>query len=70
MVALAPAAGRLSNDSGAITNGGEYGFVWSSAVSTTNALNLNFNATSVNPANSNNRANGCSVRCVQEFTAF
>ena len=70
MVALAPAAGRLSNSTGAIENGGTNGYVWSSAVSTTNALNLRFNASDVNPANSNNRANGCSVRCVQEFTAF
>ena len=70
MVALAPAAGWLTNASGAAEHGGANGFVWSSAVSGTNALNLQFNSTGVNPANNNNRANGCSVRCVQEFTAF
>ena len=63
-----PAAGYRNNDSGQLNNVGSNGNYWSSSPyssSSNNAGNLNFNSSSVNPLNNNNRANGRSVRCVQ-----
>ncbi|MCH5306079.1 MAG: hypothetical protein J1E79_06310 [Rikenella sp.] len=48
-------------------NVGNNGYSWSSSVSGTNAYNLNFNNAGLNPQNSNNRANGFQVRCLQAF---
>ncbi len=65
------AAGLLNYSSGALDNTTN-GYYWSSspyASGNTNAGNLNFNAGNVYPLNNNNRGNGFSVRCVQEFTA-
>lgn len=45
---------------------GSNGNYWSSSVDGTNARNLNFNSSDAN-MNSNNRANGNSVRCVQDW---
>lgn len=67
-----PASGYRNRTSGALTNVGTNGYYWSSSPNSsgsTNAGNLNFNATNVNPLNSNNRANGFPVRCVRAFTA-
>gem|GEM_PF-1354707 len=61
-----PAAGNRNN-AGTLNNAGTNGYYWSSTVNGTNAYNLNFNSTTVNPANNNNRANGFSVRCVAEL---
>ena len=66
------ASGYRHRASGALTNVGTEGDSWSSspnASGSVNAGNLNFNATNVNPLNSNNRANGFPVRCVRAFTA-
>jgi len=67
---LRPAAGNRSSTDGGLANAGTNARVWSGAVSGTNATYLNFNSTTVNPANATNRANGFSVRCVQEFTVI
>ena len=57
------AAGYRNRTSGALTNMGSNGNYWScSPNSQTNARNLNFNSSNVNPLNNNNRANGFSVR--------
>ena len=54
-------------NSGSLNNSANNGNYWSSAAdSGSNALNLNFNSGSINPANSNNKNNGFSVRCVAE----
>lgn len=51
-------------NSSSLENAGSNGFYWSStANSSTNAYNLNFD-TGVNPSNNNNRYRGLSVRCV------
>ena len=60
-----PVAGYRNNSTGALTNVGSNGNYWSSTVSGTNARNLNFNSSNAN-MNSNNRANGFSVRCIKE----
>jgi uncharacterized protein (TIGR02145 family) len=61
-----PAAGYRNRITGVLANVGASGNYWSSAASGTNALSLYFNATTVSPANSNNRSLGFSVRCVAE----
>jgi len=66
------ASGYRNRTSGALTNVGSNGYSWSSSpnsAGSTNAGNLNFNASNVNPFNNNNRANGFPVRCVRAFTA-
>jgi hypothetical protein len=63
-----PASGNRNNSTGAVSNVGVNGNAWSSSPNGTNGYNLNFNGTSVNPANNNNRANGFPVRCVKNLT--
>ena len=58
-------AGNRNNNDGAINNAGSNGNYWSSSVNGTNARNLNFNSDNAN-TNSNNRANGFSVRCLED----
>ena len=67
VIILCRASGYRNRISGALNNVGTNGNSWSSAPSGVNASNLNFNATNVNPLNSNNRANGFPVRCVSAF---
>ena len=62
---IPPAGGNRNNGDGSLNNQGGNGNYWSSSPSGTNASNLNFNGSTVNPANTNNRANGFSVRCLQ-----
>jgi hypothetical protein len=54
--------GSLNPDDFGIGSNGNY---WSSTVSSTNARNLNFNSSNAN-MNTNNRANGFSVRCIKD----
>lgn len=62
------ASGYRDNASGGLTNIGSNGNYWTySSNSQTNARNLNFNSSNVNPLNNNNRANGFSVRPCQAF---
>lgn len=61
-----PAAGNYNGTS--LNNRGSNGNYWSSSwISATNARNLNFNSSSVNPQNSNNRRNGFSLRGVSTY---
>ena len=52
--------------SGSVNNRGSGGYYWSStANSSNNAYNLNFNNSNVNPGtNNNNKYNGRTIRCV------
>ncbi len=64
------ASGNRNNTTGALNVVGTYGYSWSSspaAASSTNASNLRFLASEMTPLNSNNRANGFPVRCVQHL---
>ncbi|MDR1882783.1 MAG: hypothetical protein LBR26_08395 [Prevotella sp.] len=63
-----PASGNRNNSTGALNNLGVNGYAWSSSADAANGRNLNFNGTTVNPANSNNRANGFPARCVKNLT--
>ncbi|MCC8170862.1 MAG: hypothetical protein LIP00_03565 [Parabacteroides sp.] len=61
-----PAAGYRNNASGAGTNRGANGLYWSCTVDGTRTPRLNFNSSGAD-MNSDKRANGFSVRCVQVF---
>lgn len=63
---LLPLAGNCNNSNGSLNNVGTNGNYWSSTVSGTNARNLNFNSSNAN-MNTNNRANGNSVRCLKDY---
>jgi hypothetical protein len=59
-----PASGNC--DGTTLNNRGSNGNYWSSSFNNaTNAYNLNFNSSNVNPQNNNNRRNGLTVRAVQ-----
>jgi retron-type reverse transcriptase len=62
-----PAAGNRNRNGGAQNNVGANGNYWSSTPTSTNSYNLNFNSTSINAANTNNRSNGLTVRCIAEL---
>ncbi|MDR0682515.1 MAG: fibrobacter succinogenes major paralogous domain-containing protein, partial [Dysgonamonadaceae bacterium] len=61
-----PAAGYRNRIGGAQLNVGSLGTYWSSAVTGTASYSLYFTSGSVIAANTANRANGFSVRCVSE----
>ena len=63
------ASGYRNFPTGALAAVGTDGDYWSSAPQSgsTNAGNLGFNSGIVNPLNSNNRAFGFTVRCVQHL---
>ncbi len=58
--------GRTPNE-GIACGVGNYGYSWSSAVSGTYSVWLDFNTTHVNPSHKHGRAHGFQVRCLQEF---
>jgi uncharacterized protein (TIGR02145 family) len=59
-----PASGNYNGTT--LNNSGSNGNYWSSSFnSSTNAYNMNFNSSAVNPQNNNNRRYGFSVRAVQ-----
>ena len=59
-----PASGRYNGTS--LENRGTNGYYWSASFNnSTNAYNLNFNSSNVNPQNNNNRYRGLTVRPVQ-----
>ena len=60
------AAGNRNYSNGSLNNVGANGNYWSSTVNGTNAWNLNFNSSDSN-MNTNNRATGFSVRCLQDW---
>ena len=60
--------GNVNQTSGSTVNQGTNGNFWSiGANSSTNARNLNFNGSNVNPENNNYKSNGFSVRCVSSY---
>lgn len=62
-----PAAGCRNCDDGSVSRVGSYGYYWSaSPLSESNGYHLHFGSGFVYPANNSFRANGFSVRCVQE----
>ena len=61
-----PAPGGRGGGEGALWNVGGNGYGWSSSVSGTYGLYLNFSATYLNPGNTAGRADGLQVRCLQE----
>lgn len=63
---LLPVAGNRNNSNGTLNNVGSNGNYWSSTIDGTNARNLNFNSSNAN-MNSNNRANGFTVRCLKDY---
>lgn len=66
--AAIPAAGYRNYNDGDTNNRGNNGNYWCSKPNSSYANNLNFNSGNVN-MNNNNRANGYSVRCVQNLHA-
>jgi len=61
-----PTAGYRSRADGSLDSQGSYGYYWSSSPDYTNAYTLFFNSGGVNPAGSNYRAHGFSVRCLKD----
>jgi|GEM_PF-34847 len=64
---IIPLAGNRNRADASLNNQGSNGNYWSGSPSGTDASYLNFNSGGVNPANTNNRANGFSVRCVKDL---
>ena len=60
------AAGYRNISDASLGTLGVYGYYWSSSVSGTSALYFYFNASTVSPANVNNRATGFTVRCLKD----
>lgn len=63
----APVSGNRNRTNGSMNNVGSNGNYWSSSIDGSNARNLNFNSSGVNTSNSNNRANGLTVRCIKDL---
>ncbi|WP_297831855.1 hypothetical protein [uncultured Rikenella sp.] len=51
---------------GGSANVGRYGYSWSSAVSGTRGVFLNFNTQLLHPSNGGHRAHGFQLRCLSE----
>jgi hypothetical protein len=67
VVTIYPASGFRYRESGAFNDTASYGCTWSCAVAGVYGCFLGFNSTSVSPMNSNYRAYGFPVRCVQNL---
>jgi uncharacterized protein (TIGR02145 family) len=61
-----PAAGFRFNTTGGLNSRGSSGYYWSSTVNGVSAYYLIFNSSLVNPAHSNPRTVGFSLRCIAE----
>ena len=66
IVVIIALAGNRNNSNGSLNNVGSNGNYWSSDIDGTNSRNLNFNGSDAN-MNSNNRANGFTVRCLKDL---
>jgi hypothetical protein len=64
--ALVVRSGYVNVNLAILRNAGQNGYDWSSRTysTTTNACNLKFDASAVNPSNNSNRYNGFSLRCL------
>ena len=60
-----PASGQRNGSNGNFYYAGNAGYYWSATISGINSLSLSINSTTVNPANSANRANGFAIRCIK-----
>ncbi|WP_066042397.1 fibrobacter succinogenes major paralogous domain-containing protein [Bathymodiolus septemdierum thioautotrophic gill symbiont] len=60
-----PVAGNRNRSNGTLNNVGTNANLWSRSANGSNARNLNINSGNAN-FNSNNRANGFSVRCIKD----
>jgi hypothetical protein len=58
-------AGRRNRESGVLYGQGIFAYYWASTPNGSNAFNLNFYSSIVNPQNTSNRSYGFSVRCFQ-----
>jgi len=58
-----PYAGYRNRNNVTFSNGGSYGYYWSSSPNGTYGYGLSFYSTSITPSNSYDRARGFSVRC-------
>ena len=61
-----PAPGFRERANGGLNNVGNNGFSYSSSVSGSNGVYLNFNVTNLNPSNANSRAYGLQLRCLSD----
>jgi uncharacterized protein (TIGR02145 family) len=61
-----PASGFRYSGNGLFYYQGAHGYYWSTSVIGTTAYYLTFYSSNMYPANSNNRANGFSLRCVKK----
>lgn len=66
IVVIITVAGNRNNGDGSLNNVGSNGNYWSSTVDGANSRNLNFNSGNAD-MNSNNRANGLTVRCLKDL---
>ena len=66
IVVIITVAGNRNYNNGSLNNVGGNGNYWSSTVDGTNSRKLNFNSGNAN-MNSNNRANGLTVRCLKDL---
>jgi len=61
-----PLAGYRDRASASLSHRGSSGYYWSGSPGGTDAAALNFNSSAVDPAGTNHRAYGFSVRCVKD----
>jgi len=61
-----PAPGYRERANGGLGHVGNHGFSYSSSVSGSNGVYLNFYVTYLNPSNANSRAYGFPLRCLSE----
>ena len=66
IVVIITVAGRRNYNNGSLNNVGSNGNYWSSTIDGTNSRYLYFNSANAN-MNSNNRANGYTVRCLKDL---
>ena len=64
MILLIFSGNRNWND-GTMNSQGTNAYYWSTTSNTTNAYNLNFNTSNINPADYGTRGAGFSLRCIK-----
>ncbi|WP_294599585.1 hypothetical protein [uncultured Rikenella sp.] len=66
LVSLQPAPGCRYRDTGALFDVGKGGYNWSSTVSSTNSMYLDFGMAWFSPGGTHNRVLGFQLRCLSE----